>query len=463
VKASFNSTVGEVVAMCGGKLLCGRASEQLTYITSDSREAEQGCLFIALPGERFDGHNFVDSLAADGLASALIVAKKPDVLAERFASVAVILCDDTRAALAKIAAAYRRFFDLRVAAITGTNGKTTVKELLYLALSTRFKTHKNEKNYNNEIGVPFTVLTLNKEHEAAVFELGMNHAGEISSLSKIVKPNVAVITNAGEGHLEFLGNTENVARAKAEIIDGLAPGGLLILNRDSDCFDIMESTALNAGFRVKTFGLDAKADCFPSSYSITKDSVKLVYEDCTVSAPLYGIHNVYNLLAVIVAAGEFGLAPSEIAPALASFEPVDGRSAIIDKRYIIINDTYNSNPLSSKAAIASIKEIFGARRKIAALSDMRELGEAAPEYHREIGALAAANFDVLCVYGEMAGEYMAGATTTGAAGRGCELHEFASKGDMSVYLEQILGDNDVVLVKGSRSTRMEEIVESLVK
>ena len=458
MKALFNFTVGEAAAMCGGKLLCGSEAKRFTCIVSDSREAEPGCLFVALSGERFDGHQFIDSLAEDDLASAFIVAKKPDVSAGRFASAAVILCDDTRAALAKIAGAYRLFFNPRVAAVTGTNGKTTVKELLFSALSKHFNTHKNEKNYNNEIGVPFTILTLSKEHEAAVFELGMNHAGEISRLSKIVKPDIAVITNAGEGHLEFLGNIENVARAKAEIIDGLAPDGVLILNRDSDCFDIMESAARKAGCRVKTFGLDSKADCFPSSYSITKDSVELVYRDCTISAPLYGIHNVYNLLAVLACTEEFGLAPSEIAPALACFKPVDGRSAVIDKGYIVINDTYNSNPLSSRAAIVSVKEIFGARRKIAALSDMKELGAAAPEYHREIGAMAAANFDVLCVCGEMAGEYMAG-----ASGKGCELHEFASKDDMSVYLEQTLGDNDVVLVKGSRSTKMEEIVESLVK
>ncbi|MCL2025922.1 MAG: UDP-N-acetylmuramoyl-tripeptide--D-alanyl-D-alanine ligase [Leptospirales bacterium] len=458
MKARLNLTAGEAAAMCDGKLICGSASRQFTWIISDSREAEPDCLFVALSGERFDGHDFVDSLAETGKVNVFIVAKKPDISAERFASIAVILCDDTRAALARIAGAYRLLFTPRIAAITGTNGKTTVKELLHTALSKRFETHKNEKNYNNEIGVPFAVFALSKEHEAAVFELGMNHAGEISRLSKIVKPDIAVITNAGEGHLEFLGNVENVARAKLEIIDGLAPGGLLILNRDSAYFDIMEQAALNAGIRIKTFGLDSKSDCFPSSYSITRNLVELLYRDCTVTASLYGIHNVYNILAVIAVAEEFGLEPSETAASLASFESVDGRSAIIDNGYIIINDTYNSNPLSSRAAIASVKEIFGARRKIAALSDMRELGVAAPEYHREIGALAAADFDILCVYGEMSGEYMAG-----AAGTGCELHEFASKDDMSAYLGQILGDNDVVLVKGSRSTKMEEIVEFLVK
>lgn len=460
MKAAINTTVSDITAVCGGLLVFGDGNALISSITSDSRDVQPGSLFVPLAGERFDGHDFIADLITAGSISAFLTEKdgfEPSV-AEK--NIAVIRCDNALAALGKIAEAHRTKSNLPVIAITGTNGKTTTKEILHAALSLHFKTHKNEKNYNNEIGVPFAVLGINEEHEAAVFELGMNHAGEIHRLSSIVKPDIALITNVGEGHLEYLGDVENVARAKMEIIDGMRRGALLLLNRDSKCFEFMQETALAAGMKVKTFGLEGNADFYPEYYRMGADFVEVHFADTTVTAPLYGIHNVYNLTAAALVLNELGLSHELLKSAMIDFSLLDGRSQIIDKGYVIINDTYNSNPLSSESAIRSIEEIFPQRRKIAALSDMNELGDSAPECHRRIGALAVQKFDILCVWGKMTWEYLRGALGNSEAA--CKVMAFESKEEMAAYIKGVLTENDVVLVKGSRSMKMEEVTEFLI-
>ncbi len=462
MRADFRTTARDVAEACHGRISAGSADAIIDSISSDSRDTGGRCLFIPLEGERFDGHDFIRDLVSGHSVSAVL--SRRDGFEEVSASnnVALIRCDDTLAALGAIASRHRASVRGEIVAITGTNGKTTTTALLHAELSPDFSTHKNEKNYNNEIGVPFAVMGLDSRHEKAVFELGMNHPGEIGRLSKMVRPSMAVITNAGEGHLEFLGSVENVDRAKMEIVEGMQPGSLLFLNRDSQCFELMNDMAAKGGFRVRTFGLGDDAMIRPASYRLGRDFLELTFGRDRLSVPLYGIHNVYNLLAVTGVALEYGLSISRINGALSSFSNVDGRSQIIDRGYIVINDTYNSNPLSSRTALQSLAAVFPDRRRVAVLSDMKELGDAAPECHRSTGAAVARNsFDLLCLWGEMASEYMEGALEAGMDR--ARVLSFDSKKDLSDYLRASLTPSDVVLVKGSRSMKMEDVVRALTE
>jgi UDP-N-acetylmuramoyl-tripeptide--D-alanyl-D-alanine ligase len=462
VRADFRTTARDIAAACHGRISAGSADTIIDSISSDSRDTGDRCLFIPLEGERFDGHDFIRDLIAGHAVSAVLSRRDGFEEAAASHNVTVIRCDDTLAALGAIASSHRGSVRADIVAITGTNGKTTTKELLHAVLSPDFSTHKNEKNYNNEIGVPFAVMGLEASHEKAVFELGMNHPGEISRLSKMVRPSMAVITNAGEGHLEFLGSVENVARAKMEIIDGMKPGSLLFLNRDSQCFELMKDIAEKGGFSVRTFGLGDDAMIRPSAYRLGRDSLELSFGGDRLSVPLYGIHNVYNVLAVTGVALECGISLSRINSALSAFSNVDGRSQIIDRGYVIINDTYNSNPLSSRTALQSAAAVFPERRKVAVLSDMKELGEAAPGCHRNTGAAVARNsFDLLCLWGDMASEYMKGALDAGMDR--AKVMSFDTKKDLSDYLRASLTPSDVVLVKGSRSMKMEDVVRALTE
>ena len=459
MRAVLDTTVAQLAEVCGGTVTSGNGNTKISCITSDSRDTMNDCIFIPLSGEKFDAHDFIMSLIESKSVAAVFSEKDGFENAATEKGIAIIRCDNALATLGKIAQAHRSQSNAKVVAVTGTNGKTTTKEILHAALSKHFNTHKNEKNFNNEIGVPFAVLELAKEHEAAVFELGMNHAGEIDRLSAIVKPNIAIITNAGEGHLEFLGSVENVARAKMEIISGMSKDGLLILNRDSQCFELMLAIAIEAGIKVKTFGIGNNADFYPESYRMGIDFIEVVFSDIVIEAPLYGIHNVYNLIAVFAVLRELEVPMDCLKSAMKNFSLVGGRSQIIDKGFFVINDTYNSNPLSSESAIRSIVEIFPKSKKFAALSDMKELGDAAIECHRKIGSLAAENFNTLCVWGEMADEYLRGAS----ANAHCNTKLFDSKESMAAYIKSHVSKNDVVLVKGSRSMKMEDVTEFLIK
>ena len=443
------TTVERIAHYCGGRISAGNPSAVIETITTDSRELGSRNLFIPLVGEKFDGHNFIRSLSEGGSVMSYLTMRDgyTDIAAR--CDIAEIRCDDTLRALGAIAAHHRDALDPEVLGITGTNGKTTTKELAFAVLSSKKKCHRNQKNYNNEIGVPMTLLELRREHEMAVVEMGMNHAGELERLSRIARPDLALITSVGEGHLEFLGSVENVARAKSEIMLGMDRGSLLLANKDMNCLDIVTAAARELGIRVKTYGLSDGADIRPESYGLSRDSVTVRYGGEDIRVPLYGIHNAYNITAAIAVGAEYGIAPGEMKDSLAGFENVSGRGQVIDRGYIVIDDTYNANPLSMLYALRSTAEIFQSRRKIAVLSDMNELGTWAESCHVRCGrAVREYGFDILLACGGMAKFY-----AEGAAGAG--LHEenirrFDTKKELAAHLASILDGNDVVLVKGSR-------------
>ena len=461
MRSFYNTTSAEIARITGGRLLSGTGSEEIRCISSDSRDLGEGCLFVPIKGDKFDGHDFISDLCREGKITAYITSSE-DVCDDAGKSgIAAVKVNDTLAAIGNIALYHREAMDPRVIGVTGTNGKTTTKELIARVLSSRYTVLKSEKNYNNEIGVPFTLMGLDKNHTHAVIEMGMNHTGEISRLTRMVKPDVAVITSIGEGHLEYLGSVENVARAKAEIMESMQPGSPVVVNSDSPCLGILEGMASERKLRVITCGLTGKADLHPELYHLTPDGLELVVNGTPFSIPLYGIHNLYNVLAALAVADIEGISPAECSAALKDFESVGGRGQIVDRGYLVINDTYNSNPLSSRYALSSVREIFPDRRRIAVLSDMKELGEAAPACHYDTGRFAAENgFDMLLLWGEMAGEYREGAKKGGLNGERVRI--FDSKENLSDYLKKNLSDNDVVLVKGSRSTRMEDVVNSIL-
>ncbi len=456
------TTVGRIADAARGRITSGDPAAAIDTITTDSREIGVKSLFIPLVGEKYDGHDFIRPLSESNSIRSYLTMRQGFTETALRSGIAEILCEDTLKALGSIASRHRDEINPIVIGITGTNGKTTTKELVYTILSSRWNCLKNVKNYNNEIGVPMTLLGLAAGHKMAVIEMGMNHPGELDRLSKISRPDLALITNVGEGHLEFLGTVENVASAKAEIMHGMRPGSKLLINRDMGCIDIVMERARKADLVVKSFGLSEKADISPDSYRLYRDSVSVEFRGVEIAVPLYGIHNVYNIIAAVAVAVEYGIEPAAIAGALAGFVNVDGRSQIIDRGFIVINDSYNSNPLSLQYALQSTGEIFTDRRKIAVLSDMKELGDTAQRYHTECGRAVYENkFDMLLVWGDMAKYYAEGARQAGFDND--RIRQFGTKDEMSRFLNTVADENDVILIKGSRSMKMEDVVRSLTR
>ncbi|OHD65519.1 MAG: hypothetical protein A2176_14125 [Spirochaetes bacterium RBG_13_51_14] len=458
----YTTTVGWVAEACRGRITSGDPGEMIETITTDSRELGENNLFIPLVGETFDGHDFIKPLSENRSVRSYLTMRGGYTKIAARNGVSEIRCDDTLKALGAIAARHRNDMDPEVIGISGTNGKTTTKELTYAILNARWNCLKNARNYNNEIGVPITLLGLNASHEIAVIEMGMNHPGELDRLSRITRPDLALITNVGEGHLEFMGSVENVALAKSEIMNGMNPGAKLLLNREMNCFDTFKRGARTIDLVVKTFGLSDSADIYPDEYRLFRNSISIRYQGEEITVPLYGIHNVYNVIAAIAVAGEYGVDPSAMRDALAGFVNLDGRSQIIDRGYIVIDDSYNSNPMSLMSALRSAGEIFPDRRKIAVLSDMKELGAFAKGYHAACGrAVHANNFSMILVWGDMARHYAEGAAEAGL--HKDNIRQFETKEELSRYLQLVIDDNDAILIKGSRAMKMEDVVRAITE
>jgi len=456
VKVDYCNSLCEIAKITGGELV-GNGSVQISSICTDSRLCDNGSLFIPIRGEKFDGHEFIDSLCEQkGIACYLTENNVQEN------KVPYVLCDNTLYALAKIAGSYRNTFDLPVVGITGTNGKTTTKELIFTVLNGSYSVHRNIKNYNNEIGVPFTLLQFDNSHNAAVIEMGMNHVGEIFRLSAIVRPDTAVITNIGAGHLEFLGTTQNVARAKSEIFSSMNAGSTVFINRDTIHYDIVSEAALEKKLVVKSYGLHKESDITPDSYLLKEDSIVLNYKGVQITAPLYGVHNVMNTLAAIAVGEHMGVTLDLCAERLKGFKNESMRGHITEGRCRVINDAYNSNPLSLENALRSVGTIYSSSRTIAVLGDMKELGSKATDLHFECGAAVARyGFKRLYTLGKLASQIAEGAKENGMDR--ATIFSFENKEKLVEALLKDIKKDDVVLVKGSRSMKMEEVAEQLIR
>ena len=417
---------------------------ELSGISTDSRAVEQGSLFAAIPGARSDGHDFIPMAAERGASC---------VLCERFtkADLPQIRVPDTLSALRRIAAYYRGLFDIPFVGVTGSVGKTTAKEMIASVLSERYNTLRTEKNYNNELGVPLTLFRLAKDHEAAVVEMGISGFGEMTRLTEMVRPDIAVFTLIGDAHLEFLGDRAGVLRAKAEIVSGMPENGVIIANGDDETM-----RGYDFGRRTVRFGLGPDCDVRASNIVIDGlEGMKCVIEArgkrIPVRIPAFGRHLVYAALMGAAVGTELGLTEVEIAQGIARFENVGSRGRVIDTgRITILDDCYNANPTSTSAALDSLADLPG--RHVAILGDMLELGENAPALHALIGQKAAKTARVIAC-GTLS-EHIAAAAGEGALW-------FPDVESLIRALPEHILDGDAVLVKASHSMGFDAVVKAL--
>ena len=435
------------------------ADAEISSVSTDTRKLPAGCLFVALKGPRFDGHTFAAQALEAGAAA---------VLVEQGANLDVspaLVVDDTRLALGRLAAWHRSTMPARIAAITGSNGKTTVKEMVAAILAEAAGTDAvlaTAGNLNNDIGMPLTLLRLTPAHRFAVIEMGMNHAGEIDYMTHLARPDVALVNNALRAHLEGLGSLEAVARAKGEIYAGLRPDGTAIINADDPHAGLWRD--LNAGRRILSFGFARDADVRVQSLDDTAVSWQLASTrtrlrlntpqgliETTLNVP--GEHNLRNAAAACACALALGAGPAAVAAGLARFTGVKGRlqSHPCILGATLIDDTYNANPDSILAAIQVLSERPGTR--ILVLGDMGELGPGAAELHREVGEKAkAAGIERLLCLGEL--------SLHAAQGFGDGAMHFERIEELLAEIECALGPDVTVLVKGSRFMKMERVVQS---
>lgn len=424
---------------------------KINRIVTDSRKIDKGDCFVALIGEKFDGHDFLEEVYNKG-ASLAIVSKLNTKI-----SIPQILVSDTLKAYKDIALSHRKKFDIPVIAVTGSSGKTSTKEMISSTLAEKFIVHKTQKNFNNEIGLPFTVLQLDESHEVAVLEMGMNHFGEIESLAYVARPHIAVITNIGTAHIENLGSRENILKAKMEIVSYFENNDILIVNGDNDLLSKVESDK----YKVIKFAIENEADY--RAYDVVDLKEEGIEFKCKVrnKEKLFkvntpGMHNVYNALAAIAVADILGLNYKEMFDGILNFNPGNMRMNIVEKNGVkFIVDCYNANPESMKVAIDVLNKFEG--RKIAVLGDMFELGDYAEKFHREVGKYLIDKIDVLIAVGDYSKYYFDEAKDS------IEAYYFDNKIDALEYLKNFIKDGDVLLFKASRGMKLEEILDSLIE
>lgn len=423
-------------------------------ISTDSRAIEPGQLFVALTGPRFDGHAYLAEVAAKGAVAALVERHVKEV------SLPQLVVADSRIALGRLAALNRAAFNGPVAAITGSSGKTSVKELLASILRAAYGADAvlaTRGNLNNDLGAPLTLLELAPQHQAAVIELGASRVGEIAYTVSLTKPDVSLITNAGTAHVGEFGGPEKIIEAKGEILDGLGAGGVAVLNRDDRAYATWERRA--AGKRIVSFAIQSPlADFHPASIAYDlRGCPNFVLNGPSgavrVQLNLLGRHSVANALAAAAAANALGVAREHIVEGLESLQPVKGRGVakMLGNGVRVIDDTYNANPASICAAVDVLAGFAG--RTVLALGDMGELGEWAEQGHREVGSYAAGKVDVLLAVGPLMKHAV---DAFGAGGR-----HFADQRSLIETLRLEQGNATTILIKGSRSAAMDKVVAAL--
>jgi len=412
-------------------------------VSTDSRKIEEQQLFVALKGPNFDAHDYVARVSQ--IAAAAIVEREIEC------DLPQIVVAKAHDALGQLAAAWRAALNIPVIGVTGSNGKTTVKEMLAAIFSVSGNTFATKGNLNNDIGVPLSLLSVDKTHATAIIEMGANHANEIAYLTNIARPNIALVNNAGEAHLEGFGSLKGVARAKGEIYQGLVLGGTAIINADDQFAPLWRE--LCANYTVLTFGLEKTADVKASRDDSGSVSVQTPAGEFEYKPALIGKHNILNAMASTAAAVAANVPLAQIKQGLESMQPVPGRlqPAIGINGALFINDAYNANPLSTRAAIMVLKQYAGP--KILVLGDMRELGVDEESLHSEIGLYAKTNgIDKLLGFGPLSENAI---SAFGSNGR-----HFDSQEELSQHLKQIVTADSTVLIKGSRSMKMEKVFES---
>ena len=449
----------EILDVTQGIRIFGTDDIKFTGISTDSRNVNKGDLFVPLVGERYDGHHFISDAFKSGAVGAL--TQNESSKADRGVLIQV---KSTLKALGELSAYYRNKFNLPIIAVTGSVGKTGTKDMIAAALSGKKNVLKTPGNYNNEIGLPLTIFGLGKFHEAAVVEMGMSGFNEISRLSKIARPNIAVITNIGMSHIEKLGSKENILKAKLEILEGMnTETDLLLLNGDDELL-----AGLKDKMRIRTLYYGINGDYDYRAYNIeaneayTDFSITIRKKEYRVRVPAPGIHNVHNAIAAIAVADELKLDMKAITEGLLQYNPGSMRLNIIEQNGIkVINDAYNACPDSMKAALDVMSKIKGQRR-IAVLGDMLEMGDWADAAHESVGRLAFdSGADCIVTVGEKSRILAQSAILEGMDIR--NVHLFSDNKKAADFLVNFIKSGDIILVKGSRGMKMEYIAERILK
>lgn len=421
-------------------------------VSTDTREIQPGSLFVAIRGERFDGHDFISK--AEELGAVAAVADHPVDC-----GIPVLVVGDTRKAFLDLGGWYRRRFGVRIAAVTGSVGKTSTKEMIDAVLSSQYKTLKTEGNLNNEIGLPRTLFRLDDSYEAAVIEMGMSDFGEISRLSKAANADIGVITNIGVSHIETLGSREGILKAKLEILDGLKENAPLVVNADDDLLGVLQfSDRAVLRYGIQTEGADAQAVEISKFGFNTKFEIVFRGEYYPAEVPVLGKHHVLNALAAFLVGVEFGMAPKDAARALRKYRPSGMRQNVVDHGgIIVIEDCYNASPDSMQASISVLSLLEGNGKRVAVLGDMLELGTYSEEAHRQVGrAAAASGLDALLCFGKLSGLIGEEAKNNGLS----EVYYFDEKSEVARWLTFNMHQGDAVLFKASREMKFEEILSA---
>ena len=442
-------TVEHIAFICGAEIAGSPLPGEITAVTTDSRIVQPGSLFAAIRGERVDGHDYIGKAFSFGAKCALAERVPEGVTG------CVLLVPDTLRALQALAAAYRAEFVLPLVGVTGSVGKTTAKEMLAAVLSRRYRVHKTAGNFNNDLGVPLTLFRLRETDTAAVVELGVSHPGDMDRIAALARPTVALYTNIGDAHLEYLGSRAGVLAEKSRMNAYLAPDGLVVCNGDDPLLAGMECKqpkllygyGANCDLRAEDVQSDAEGrTCF----TLVTDRARF-----PVVIPAFGEHLVYAALGAAAVGMSLGLTPEEIAAGVADYKPVGSRGRLLrTEKLTVIDDCYNANPTSTASALRSLAAVPGHR--VAVLGDMLELGERSAALHRETGELARDwGIDLVLTTGAEAAHI--------AEGAGNIARHFETKAELIAALPELLNTGDAVLVKASRGAKFEDIVSTLEK
>ena len=447
----------EIAAACGGHYFGeeSKLNKKVSGVAIDSRKIEEGYLFIPIKGARVDGHTFISQVMEKGALCTL--SEKPlDTESDTY-----ILVESCEQALKDLAEHYRNALDIKVIGITGSVGKTSTKEMIASVLSQKYNVLKTAGNFNNEIGLPLTIFNIRKEHQVAVLEMGISDFGEMHRLAKMARPDICVITNIGLCHLENLIDRDGILKAKTEMFDFARPSAKFILNGDDDkLITVKEWEGRNPIY----FGLSTELDAYAKdihSLSLKGTACTICLEDNSfaVTIPIPGHHMVYNALAGALVGRELGLNPEEIKVGIEALVPVSGRNNLIEtEKFLIIDDCYNANPISTKASLDVLATAD--TRKVAILGDMFELGENEKELHYNVGRHAAQKeIDVCICIGNLSQETARGATSCS----NCQVKHFETKKDFLAQAGALLKTGDTILVKASHGMEFPEILEKLQK
>ena len=457
--------VEEILNATRGKLLIGDLKEDCENFCTDTRKILENDVYVGLKGENFDGNEYYEEALKKGAKVAIVSGIEiPKEKLEQYKDKTIIEVDDSLIAFGKIAEYKRSLYNIPVIQVTGSVGKTSTRDIIANVVRTKYKTLQTEGNLNNHIGLPTTLLKL-KDHEALVVESGMNHLGEIRYLGEITKPTIAVITNVGTAHIGLLGSRENILKAKLEILENLKPGGTIVINNDNDMLNKWAKE--DKSYKKYTFGIDEEADVMAYNIKIGNKSstynVKINNEEYTVNVPVSGKHFVYNSLCAIAIGNLLGISPENIIKGIETFSLTKNRMEVVKVKdnVTVINDAYNASYDSMKPAIEYLKEL-PAKRKIAVLGDMFELGEFSEEIHRKVGIeVVTHKIDILVTVGKLAKYIAEEAKYLRMPEK--NIISLETTEEASEYLNKILQKDDAVLLKAAHGMHFSEILKSISK